>query len=64
MSGAMKRKSTVLLGDTDGFLVKILVDIGSTDSFIHYGLVKFLELRFQMVSLLSQVEQSIQEYLG
>lgn len=50
LSGALKRKTIMLIGVIEDLPIKILVDTGSTDSFIHFGLVKFLELPFQKVS--------------
>ena len=50
LAAAIRRKSIMLLGNLGGVPVKILVDIGSSDSFIHYGLVKSLQLPHQIVS--------------
>ena len=44
MLGAIKRKSIMLVGNMKGLSVKILVDTSSLGSFVHYGLVNFLEV--------------------
>ena len=45
----------MLLGTMEGLAIKILVDIGSSNNFIHFGLVKFLNLPDQMVQPLSMI---------
>ncbi|XP_027071670.2 uncharacterized protein [Coffea arabica] len=49
LAAAIQRKSILLLGNLGGIPVKILVDTGSSDSFIHYQLVKSLQLLYQTV---------------
>lgn len=50
LSGAIKRKSILLMGNMGGLPVKILVDTGSSDSFIHHRLVNLLHLPYQSIS--------------
>ena len=42
LSGAIQRKSIMLIGSIGGLPVKILVDTGSSDSFINHRLVTLL----------------------
>ena len=49
LAAAIQRKSIMLLGNLGGVPVKILVDTGSSDSFIHYRLAKSLQLPYQTV---------------
>ncbi|XP_071913949.1 uncharacterized protein [Coffea arabica] len=48
--GAIQRKSIMLIGSVGGLPVKILVDTGSSDSFINHRLVTLLHLPHQAVS--------------
>ncbi|XP_027076964.1 uncharacterized protein [Coffea arabica] len=50
LSGAIKRKSILLMGNLGGLPVKILVDTGSSDSFIHHRVVNLLHLPYHSVS--------------
>nr|XP_027071642.1 uncharacterized protein LOC113696426 [Coffea arabica] len=50
LSGAIKRKSILLMGNLGGFPVKILVDTGSSDSFIHHRVVNLLQLPYHSIS--------------
>ncbi|XP_027183811.1 uncharacterized protein LOC113782099 [Coffea eugenioides] len=49
LSGAIKRKSIMLMGSLGGLPVKILVDTGSSDSFINHRVVNLLQLPYQTV---------------
>ncbi|XP_027175053.1 uncharacterized protein LOC113774658 [Coffea eugenioides] len=49
LAAAIQRKSILLLGNLGGIPVKILVDTGSSDSFIHYQLAKSFQLPYQTV---------------
>nr|XP_027071740.1 uncharacterized protein LOC113696535 [Coffea arabica] len=48
--GAIQRKSIMLIGSIEGLPVKILVDTGSSDSFINHRLVTLLHLPYQSVN--------------
>ena len=50
LSGAIRRKSILLIGNLGGLPIKILVDTGSSDSFIHHRVVNLLHLPYQSVS--------------
>nr|XP_027093474.1 uncharacterized protein LOC113713862 [Coffea arabica] len=50
LNGAMNRKSIILLGNMGGLPVKILVDTGASNSFIHFDLAKSLYLPHQEVT--------------
>lgn len=50
LNGAMGWKSIILVGNMGGLPIKILVDTGASNSFIHYGLVKALYLPYQEVT--------------
>ena len=49
LAAAIQRKSIMLLGNFGGVPVKILVNTSSSDSFIHYGLARSLQLSYQTV---------------
>nr|XP_027064416.1 uncharacterized protein LOC113690623 [Coffea arabica] len=50
LSSAIKRKSIMLLGNLGGLPVKILVDTGSSDSFINHKMASLLHLPYQAVN--------------
>ncbi|XP_071903401.1 uncharacterized protein [Coffea arabica] len=50
LSSTLKRKSIMLMGNLGGFPVKILVDTGSSDSFINHRIVNLLQLSYQSVN--------------
>ena len=59
LAAAIQRKSIILLGNLGGVPVKLRVDTGSSDSFIHYGLAKTLQLPYQTVDLLQSSWQMV-----
>nr|XP_027072057.1 uncharacterized protein LOC113696870 [Coffea arabica] len=50
LNGAMSSKSIILLGNMGGLPIKILVDTGASNSFIHFGLARSLYLPSQEVT--------------
>ncbi|XP_027102590.1 uncharacterized protein [Coffea arabica] len=50
LSGAIQRKSIMLIGSIGGLPIKILVDTGSSDSFINHRIVTLLHLPYQSVN--------------
>ena len=50
LSGAIKRKSIVLIGNLGGLPDKIMVDAGSSDSFVHHKVVNLLHLPHHLVN--------------